>query len=239
MSTRNFVFIRQFARVSLIALVTVVLFKALSPLILPSSAADQIATVPAKDFPEPDLLAANVKGQQTAVFAGGCFWGMEAVFENLRGVTDVVTGYAGGEGKNANYEAVSAGQTDHAEAIKITYDPAQISYGQLLKIFFSVAHNPTELNRQGPDIGTQYRSAIFYTDRQQQQIADAYIKKLNQAKVFPKAIATQLNPLSQFYAAEDYHQNYIVRNPANPYVIIHDLPKLTHLQQQFPALYKQ
>jgi peptide-methionine (S)-S-oxide reductase len=190
----------------------------------------------------PDLAAnistATAPGNQTAVFAGGCFWGMEAVFEHVKGVSDVVSGFSGGSATTARYEEVSAGQTGHAEAIKITYDPKQISYGQLLKIYFSVAHDPTQVNRQGPDSGTQYRSAIFFTNRDQQQVAQSYIDQLNTAKVFNRAIATQIVPLDGFYAAEDYHQNFIARNPNYPYVVVHDLPKLAQLRQQFSALYK-
>jgi peptide-methionine (S)-S-oxide reductase len=160
------------------------------------------------------------------------------VFDHVKGVSQVVSGYSGGEAKTAQYERVSTGQTGHAEAVQITYDPQQISYGQLLKIYFSVAHDPTQVNRQGPDTGPQYRSAIFFTDADQQKVAQAYIAQLNQAQVFTAPIATELAPLNQFYAAEDYHQNFIVHNPAYPYVVIHDLPKLTQLQKLFPDWYK-
>ncbi|HEY9640732.1 MAG TPA: peptide-methionine (S)-S-oxide reductase MsrA, partial [Coleofasciculaceae cyanobacterium] len=170
--------------------------------------------------------------------AGGCFWGMEAVFEHLKGVTDVVSGFSGGNADTAHYEQVSLGDTGHAEAVKITYDPAQISYGQLLKVYFSVAHDPTELNRQGPDAGTQYRSAIFFANDQQKQVAQDYINQLNNAHIFKQPIVTQLTPLNGFYAAEEYHQNFIDRNPNYPYVVIYDLPKLDQLRQQFPNLYK-
>lgn len=188
----------------------------------------------------PDSIASlpTPSGQQTVVFAGGCFWGMEGVFEHLKGVSNVVSGYAGGTARDAQYERVGTGQTEHAEAVQITYDPSQISYGQLLKIYFAVAHDPTQHNGQGPDLGPQYRSAIFYEDAQQKQVAQAYINQLNGAQVFKKAIATQLSPLTQFYAAEDYHQNFIARNPSDPYVVVHDLPKIKQLQKQFPALYK-
>ncbi len=188
--------------------------------------------------PTTDIAIAPKPGQQTAVFAGGCFWGMEAVFEHVKGVSDVVSGFSGGKATSANYDEVSGGQTGHAEAVKITYDPAQISYGQLLKIYFSVAHDPTELNRQGPDSGTQYRSAIFFANPDQQRVAQAYISQLNQAKVFQQPIVTQIVPLQAFYAAEDYHQDFIAHNPNHPYVVVNDLPKLAHLQQQFPAFYK-
>ncbi len=190
----------------------------------------------------PDLAAttsiAEPSGQKTAVLAGGCFWGMEAVFERVKGVSDVVSGFSGGSADTATYDQVSRGQTAHAEAVKITYDPTQVSYAQLLKIYFSVVHDPTQVNRQGPDSGTQYRSAIFFASPEQQKIAQAYINQLNQSKVFDRAIATQLAPLTEFYAAEDYHQNFIVHNPANPYVVVHDLPKLAQLQKQFPDIYK-
>jgi peptide-methionine (S)-S-oxide reductase len=185
-----------------------------------------------------DVAKAKVAGQQTAVFAGGCFWGVEAVFEHVKGVSEVVSGFSGGKATKATYEEVSGGQTGHAEAVKITYDPAQISYGQLLKIYFAVAHNPTELNRQGPDTGTQYRSAIFFANTEQQRVAQAYIAQLSQAKVFGQPIVTQLAPLKDFYAAEDYHQDFIAHNPNHPYVVINDLPKLAQLRQQFPDRYK-
>jgi peptide-methionine (S)-S-oxide reductase len=188
--------------------------------------------------PAPDLSSSIPQGEQVAVFAGGCFWGVEAVFEHTKGVSDVISGYSGGSATTAQYEAVSSGQTEHAEAVKITYDPAQISYGQLLKIYFAIAHDPTQVNRQGPDFGSQYRSAIFFVNGEQQRVAASYINQLNQAKVFSKPIATQLVPLKGFYAAEDYHQNFIDRNPNHPYVIVHDLPKLNQLQKQLPSLYK-
>jgi peptide-methionine (S)-S-oxide reductase len=181
----------------------------------------------------------NQKGMKTAVFAGGCFWGTEAVFEHLKGVSNVVSGYSGGSAATANYEAVGSGRTGHAESIRITYDPSQISYEKLLEIYFYVAHDPTQLNRQGPDRGTQYRSAIFFANGEQQQIASAYIQRLNQSKSFSKPVVTQLVPLQIFYAAEDYHQDFIVHNPSYPYVVAHDLPKLAQLKRQFPEMYKE
>lgn len=184
-----------------------------------------------------DISNFNQKEMKTAVFAGGCFWGTEAVFEHLKGVANVVSGYSGGSAATANYEAVSSGRTEHAESIKITYDPSQISYEKLLEIYFHVAHDPTQLNRQGPDRGTQYRSAIFFTNREQQQIAAAYIERLNQDKSFSKPVVTQLVPLENFYAAEDYHQDFIVHNPDYPYVVVHDLPKLAQLKEKFPEIY--
>jgi len=179
----------------------------------------------------------TAKGLQTAVFAGGCFWGVEAVFENLKGVTDVKSGYAGGDAKTADYDSVSAGKSEHAEVVKVTFDPAKVTYAQLLNVFFSVAHNPTELNRQGPDTGTQYRSAIFFTDEEQKKQAESYIAELDKSKAFPKAIVTQIIPLTKFYAAEAYHQDYLVRNPTQPYIVMHDMPKLEELKKKFPDLY--
>lgn len=179
-----------------------------------------------------------VPGEQTAVLAGGCFWGVDAVFKHVRGVSNVVSGYAGGSATTAQYEVVSTGTTGHAEAVRITYDPAQIAYSQLLRVFFSVAHDPTELNRQGPDTGSQYRSAIFYANSEQKQTALAYIEQLNTAKVFPAPIATQVVPLQGFYPAEEYHQNFLARHPNYPYIVFNDLPKLRELQKQFPAVYK-
>jgi peptide-methionine (S)-S-oxide reductase len=176
--------------------------------------------------------------QETAVFAGGCFWGVQAVFQHVKGVISATSGYSGGPASAAEYEVVSTGTTGHAESVKVVYDPAKITYGQLLKVFFSVAHDPTELNRQGPDTGTQYRSVIFYGNDQQQRTAQAYIAQLDQAKVFPHAIVTQVAPLKGFYPAEGYHQNYATLHPDNPYIRYNDLPKVANLQQQFPSLYR-
>jgi len=184
-----------------------------------------------------DPLAAN-PGQQTAVFAGGCFWGIQAVFEHVKGVTTATAGYSGGSVKNPDYEAVSTGETGYAESVKIVYDPSKISFGQLLKVFFSVAHDPTELNRQGPDTGTQYRSAIFYANEAQHRIAQAYIDQLSQARVFPRPIVTQVVAFSSFYPAEAYHQDYAVKHPQDPYIVFNDLPKIKHLRQQLPDLYQ-
>jgi len=177
------------------------------------------------------------KGLQTAIFAGGCFWGVEAVFENLKGVTDVKSGYAGGTAKSANYDDVSGGDSGHAEVVKVVFDPAKITYAQLLTVFFSVAHNPTELNRQGPDTGTQYRSAIFFTEEDQQKQTIAYIAEVDKSKAWPKPVVTQVVPLSKFFAAEAYHQDYLVRNPTQPYIVMHDMPKLEELKKKFPELY--
>ncbi|MGA7181607.1 MAG: peptide-methionine (S)-S-oxide reductase MsrA [Thiobacillaceae bacterium] len=192
-----------------------------------------------KALPDPviDIPLAKASGTQTAVLAGGCFWGMEGVFEHVKGVTQVVSGYAGGQADTASYEQVSSGRTGHAESVRITYDPARISYGQLLRVFFAVAHDPTELNHQGPDSGTQYRSAIFYANANQKRVADAYIAQLQAADVFPGPIVTQVTPLTGFYNAEAYHQNYLTQHPNQPYIVINDLPKIANLQRQLPALY--
>jgi peptide-methionine (S)-S-oxide reductase len=195
------------------------------------------ATVSIPD-PVVDAPLAATKGEQTAVLAGGCFWGIEAVFEHVKGVIDAASGYAGGSANTAKYEIVSSGRTGHAEAVRIKYDPSQISYGQLLKVFFSVAHDPTQLNRQGPDHGTQYRSAIFCVDENQKRIAQAYIDQLNKANVFEGPIVTKVGVGSQFYVAEDYHQDYVVHHPNEPYIVMHDLPKVANLQKQFPSLYR-
>jgi len=197
-------------------------------------------TASATAIPDPVLDAplASVKGEQTAVLAGGCFWGVEAVFEHVKGVTDVRSGYSGGSAATAHYEKVGTGETGHAESVRITYDPSQISYGQLLKVFFSVVHDPTQLNRQGPDSGTQYRSAIFYSNEEQKRIAQAYINQLNQAKVFSRPIVTQVASLKSFNEAEGYHQDYLVRHPNEPYIVINDLPKVENLRKELPALYK-
>ncbi len=182
--------------------------------------------------------ANKAKGNlQTAVFAGGCFWGLEAVFEHVKGVSDVTSGYSGGAKETADYETVSEGETGHAEVVKITFDPAQVSYEQLLKVFFSVAHDPTELNRQTPDVGTQYRSAIFYTDEAQKKAAEKSVADLNGAKTFSQPIVTQIAPLNAFYAAEEYHQNYLVRHPNQPYIVAYDKPKVENLSKQFPDLF--
>ncbi len=186
---------------------------------------------------EPSAEAA--KGEQTAVFAGGCFWGVEAVFERVKGVKDAKSGYSGGDARSADYDSVSSGDTTHAESVLVKFDPTKVTYTQLLSVFFSVAHDPTEVNRQGPDVGPQYRSAIFYTDETQKKAAQAYIDAINNSKVFAKPVATQLVPLVKFYDAEEYHQNYLVRNPKQPYIVAHDLPKLAALKEKFPELYKE
>ena len=193
----------------------------------------------AATLPDPVVDAAKTadKRSATAVFAGGCFWGVDAVFKHVKGVTSAVSGYAGGSAKTAHYEIIGTGLTGHAESVQVTYDPSQISYGQLLKVFFSVAHDPTQLNRQGPDVGTQYRSAIFYADPEQQRVAQAYIDQLSNAKMFGRPIVTQLAPLNAFYPAEDYHQDYLAKHPENMYIVVNDLPKLNNLRQEFPQIY--
>ena len=197
------------------------------------------AAEPHYPFPKPavDVPLAAGKSQQTAVLAGGCFWGVQAVFEHLKGVRSVTAGYSGGRINSPSYEMVSSGLTGHAESVSITFDPAQISYGQILMIFFSVAHDPTQLNRQGPDDGTQYRSAIFYSNEEQQRIATAYVGQLDAAKVYPRKIVTEVAPFKAFFRAEDYHQDYLQTHTDQPYIVYNDLPKLEHLKKQFPELY--
>jgi len=193
------------------------------------------------NFPDPvkDAHATGSAPMQTAVLAGGCFWGVEAVFEQLNGVSDVVSGYAGGSQMTAHYSVVSSGITSHAESVKITFDPAKVSYGRLLKVFFAVAHDPTQLNRQGPDEGRQYRSSIFYANDEQKGIAEAYIAQLEKAHTFNRPIVTTVAPLEGFYAAEDYHQNFLAQHPDYPYIVVNDLPKLRALKAEFPELVKQ
>src|SRR6266550_4701900 len=208
-------------------------------LIVATTAACSAVTASATTIPDPALDAplAGSKGEQTAVLAGGCFWGVEAVFEHVKGVSDVKSGYSGGSPATAQYEKVGTGETGHAESVRITYDPSQISYGQLLKVFFSVAHDPTQLNRQGPDTGTQYRSAIFYADPDQQRVAEAYIDQLTKAKAFSRPIVTQVVAFRAFWPAEAYHQDYATRHSDSPYIVYNDAPKVAHLRQQFPDLY--
>jgi len=197
------------------------------------------AAEPRYPFPKPNLDAplAAAKSRETAVLAGGCFWGVQAVFEHLKGVLGATSGYAGGRVNSPSYELVSSGLTGHAESVSITFDPSQISYGQILMIFFSVAHDPTQLNRQGPDTGSQYRSAILYLTEEQKRIATAYIEQLDAAKVYPRKIVTEVVPLKAFNRAEDYHQDYLKTHTDQPYIVYNDLPKLEHLKKQFPDLY--
>ncbi len=196
------------------------------------------STLLAADFPNP-ATDVDAKGKQTAVFAGGCFWCTEAVFEELAGVENVVSGYAGGKASDAKYDLVSNHKTDHAEVIHISYDPAKISFGTLLKVFFSVAHDPTQFHRQGPDWGRQYRSAVFYQGEEQKRVAEAYIRQLNEAKIFSKSIVTEVVPLNGFYPAEGYHQDFVKRNPRHPYVIVNALPKLEKLKKNYSGLLRK
>ena len=206
-------------------------------LALYSSARAEGETVPLPN-PAADAPLAKATGQQTAVFAAGCFWGIEAVFKHVNGVISSTSGYSGGSADSATYEKVSSGSTGHAEAVKVVYDPSKISYGSLLKVLFSAAHDPTQLNRQGPDTGTQYRSAIFFANEEQQKIAQAYVNQLQAAKVYRKPIVTQVTPLKAFYQAEDYHLDYLARNPYQPYIVFNDLPKLAALKKAFPHIYR-
>jgi peptide-methionine (S)-S-oxide reductase len=202
------------------------------------------ASLMAAAFPDPPSVAtpapaAPAANKATAVLAGGCFWGMQGIFEHVKGVIDTEAGYSGGSAKTAHYERIEQGDTGHAESLKITYDPARISYGQLLKIYFSVAHDPTTLNRQHNDVGTQYRSSIFYVDEDQKKIAEAYIKELNDAHVFPDPIVTKVVPLEAFYRAEAYHQHFLDLNPTQPYIAAVDIPLLEKFKHAYPELYKK
>lgn len=203
----------------------------------PASAAEAAHVIPA---PAADEQAASdgPAASETAVLAGGCFWGVQGVFQHVTGVTSAVSGYAGGEKKTAHYEMVGSGRTGHAESVRITFDPRKISYGRILQIYFSVAHDPTQLNRQGPDVGTQYRSAIFPMNAEQARVAKAYISQLNQARVYDAAIVTKIEPGREFYAAEDYHQDYMTLHPTRPYIAFNDLPKIDDLKKVFPDLYR-
>jgi peptide-methionine (S)-S-oxide reductase len=198
-------------------------------------ASEMVTALPKPAFDEP---LASSPGQETAVVAGGCFWGIQAVFQHVKGVISATSGYSGGSAKTAEYEIVSTGTTNHAESVKIVFDPSKITYGQLLQVFLSVAHDPTQLNHQYPDEGTQYRSVIFYGNDQQKKIADDYIAQLEQAKIFKSKIVTQVVPLKAFYPAEGYHQNYAAMHPDNPYIAHFDLPKVANLQQIYPQLYR-
>jgi peptide-methionine (S)-S-oxide reductase len=213
---------------------TIVLLAAGSQVVLPGSAAEQPHVIPPPAVKEP----AGQAGSETAVLAGGCFWGVQGVFQHVKGVSNAVSGYAGGDKKSAQYETVGTGRTGHAESVRITYDPRQISYGRILQIFFSVAHNPTELNRQGPDVGTQYRSAIFPATAEQAQVAKSYIAQLNQSHIFDAAIVTKIEPGKEFFPAENYHQDYLTRYPTSAYIVYNDLPKIVDLKRMFPELYR-
>jgi peptide-methionine (S)-S-oxide reductase len=219
---KSLALVALFALVAAVALRQAPLFGAEAAVVLPAPAVD-------------DAKAAGPR--RTAVLAGGCFWGVQGVFQHVRGVTQVVAGYAGGARNTADYETVSTGTTGHAESVQITFDPSQVTYGELLQIAFSVVYDPTTLNRQGPDVGTQYRSAIFYADDSQKHIAEAYIAQLDKAHVFAKPIVTQVDPLKGFYAAEKYHQDYLFHNPTAPYIAYNDIPKVENFRRTFPSLY--
>ncbi|MGH7306779.1 MAG: peptide-methionine (S)-S-oxide reductase MsrA [Candidatus Rokuibacteriota bacterium] len=215
-----------------LVLVSLVLFHAALPAV---AAGEEAVVIPAPLLDNPKATGSL----QSAVIAGGCFWGVQGVFQHVRGTRQVLSGYSGGTKATANYEAVARGASDHAESVEIRFDPKELSYGEILQIYFSVAHDPTQLNRQGPDTGTQYRSGIFYADESQKRIAEAYISQLDRAKVFRRAIATRVERLTAFYPAEDYHQDFLLKNPNYPYVVIHDLPKLANLKRVFPARYRE
>jgi peptide-methionine (S)-S-oxide reductase len=199
------------------------------------SAAESVRSIPPPVLDEP---AKSQPTSEVAVLAGGCFWGVQGVFQHVDGVTSAVSGYAGGQADTALYEMVGTSTTGHAEAVRVTFDPRRVSYGRILQIYFSIAHDPTELNRQGPDIGTQYRSAIFPTNSEQQQVTETYVAQLNQAHVFDAPIVTKIEPGRDFYPAEDYHQDFLTRNPTYPYIVVNDLPKIENLKRLFPDLYR-
>jgi peptide-methionine (S)-S-oxide reductase len=219
-------------------LVPVFLFAVLSLSAIETNAS---SARPNNSFPKPvvDNPIAQSHSREAAVLAGGCFWGVQAVFQHTRGVLSAVSGYAGGSASTAHYEAVEVGNTGHAESVKVTFDPSQITYGEILMIFFSVAHDPTQLNKQGPDWGAQYRSVLFYSGPEQKRIAEAYIAQLDAAKVFSQKIVTQIAALREFFPAEGYHQDYVKHHPDNPYIVINDLPKLANFRKQFPDLYRE
>lgn len=222
------------------ALFAVLIFAGLGVLAWASSGGSGRAH-PKEAFPKPamDAPLASAKGKESAVLAGGCFWGIQGVFKHMKGVVSATSGYAGGAADTAHYEEVSTGTTGHAESVRIVFDPSQISYGQILMVFFSVAHNPTELNRQGPDYGTQYRSSIFYSNDEQKKIAEAYIAQLDGAKVYSQPIVTKVVPLAGFYPAEGYHQDYLEHHTYEPYIVINDLPKISHFKKEYPELYRE
>ena len=217
-----------------VVLVPAAMLMSLPPFEEPRAAAPAAAAMP----PEPAPIGVTASSD-TAVFAGGCFWGVEAVFEHLKGVSSASSGYAGGSGSSPSYEEVSSGNTGHAEAVLVVYDPAEISYDQLLQVFFTVAHDPTQLNRQGPDVGTQYRSAVFYRNAAQRRATESYMAKVREARLYRGDIVTEVAPLRAFHAAEAYHQDYLVRHPTQPYIVINDAPKLEHLRRAFPTLYRK
>ncbi len=219
-------------------IVTALLIAAGVSLAVLRSTAEVARTIPVPAVDEQAVEGAPIAASEVAVLAGGCFWGVQGVFQHVDGVTNAVSGYAGGEQKTAHYEMVGSGRTGHAESVRITFDPRKISYGRILQIYFSVAHDPTQLNRQGPDVGTEYRSAIFPANPEQARIAKAYIGQLNQARVFNAAIVTKIEPDREFYAAEDYHQDFLTRHPGHPYIVYNDLPKIEDLKRLFPETYR-
>jgi peptide-methionine (S)-S-oxide reductase len=217
--------------------VSVRMFAMVLTVLLAGTLACQAGNAAAVPAPAVDQAKVTASGKQTAVVAGGCFWGIQAVFQHVKGVINSTSGYSGGAAKTADYETVSGGRTGHAESVQVVYDPSQVTYGELLRVFFSVALDPTEMNRQGPDEGTQYRSVIFYGNEEQKRIAEAYIAQLDKAKVFRGAIVTQVSPLQAFYPAEAYHQNYATVHPNDPYIVYNDAPKVANLRREFPEMY--
>ena len=209
-----------------------------APLALSSEGGERARVIPAPAVEEKAGTGTSAATSEVAVFAGGCFWGVQAVYQHVKGVTGAVSGYAGGSQRSASYEASSTGTTGHAESVEVTFDPRQVTYGQLLHVFFSVAHDPTQLNRQGPDTGTQYRSTIFPANAEQARVAKAYIEQLNAAHAFDASIVTTIETDRTFYRAEDYHQDFLARHPSHPYIVINDMPKLGELKRVFPALYQ-
>ena len=227
------IFSRPLPRLGFLAVAVLVAAGAFAAWQLPAGAAEDAVVIPAPSTDEKPSAAS-----EKAVFAGGCFWGVQGVFQHVKGVTNAVSGYSGGDKDAAHYEMVGSGQTGHAETVEVTYDPSKVTYGQLLQVYFSVAHNPTQLNYQGPDHGTQYRSTIFVVDDEQQKIAQSYIAELDKAKVFAEPIVTTLESFKAFYPAEDYHQDFLTLNPTYPYIVYNDLPKVANLKQLFPNLYR-
>jgi peptide-methionine (S)-S-oxide reductase len=214
------------------ALVSAALFAGIPT---PAVASEEAVVIPAPALDNPKAAGPP----QTAVLAGGCFWGVHGVYQHVRGTRQVLSGYSGGTKATADYETVSRGESGHAESVEVRFDPKELSYGEILQIFFSVGHDPTQLNRQGPDVGTQYRSAIFYADESQKRIAEAYIAQLDRAKVFRRPIVTRMERLTAFYPAEAYHQDFLLKNPNYPYIVVNDLPKLANLNRVFPARYRE
>ena len=230
-SNSSFLLLSRFGFMAAAAFVAVA---ALASWQLPAGAAEEAVVIPAPSIDEKPAVHSD-----KAIFAGGCFWGVQGVFQHVKGVTNAVSGYSGGDKDTAHYEMVGSGQTGHAETVEITYDPSKVTYGQLLQVFFSVAHNPTQLNYQGPDHGTQYRSTIFAATDEQKKIAQSYIAELDKAKLFSGPIVTTLEPFKAFYPAEDYHQDFLTLNPTYPYIVYNDLPKVANLKQVFPGLYRE